>query len=150
MGPCKFKITLRLRHPTLLADSISGLVGASPSISWSVGQSRTTAKGEALGGVRRETYWALELAGDDDEDATLAERLNRLLAMFEGKHKQVRCFRASGGSVECLLGIFVDNNCGVILDHALLRRLAYIGIQLAFDIYGGRPITQEADAVAAD
>lgn len=127
---------MRLSHPAISCDDISLALGWDPSVAWSVAHPRVSHRGEPLNGTRSETYWCGEIP--DDSFGTLAEGLEAVLGKLKGRHDWLTQFIRSGGRVECFIGVFVDGNCGMALDAGVLRRVAWAGVSLSFDIYGSQ------------
>ncbi len=139
----RFSISLRLRHPTASASTITDAIGLSPHKSWSFGDRRRSLTGQLLPGAYKETYWTsrLDVAADHD----LCDVLQANLQYLSRSKMFLRQFLSTGGSAEYFIGIFPDFNVGLMLRPQLLRRLASMNISLALDIYAGG-----GSAVASD
>jgi Domain of unknown function (DUF4279) len=59
-----FRISLRVRHPSIAPEKITEALGIEPKRSWKAGEPRQTPKGTALTGSNRDTYWTAECAAD--------------------------------------------------------------------------------------
>lgn len=59
--PYRFKISLRLVHPSADLSPCSKEFGLEPSRVWKVGEARTTPRGTPLEGLRSESYWTTPL-----------------------------------------------------------------------------------------
>lgn len=133
--PYRFKISLRLTHPSEDLSECSAEFGLEPSRQWKVEDPRTTPHGNPLDGVRRESYWTspLDTAAHNDLEGALAQVAQRLCehAPFLSGHAR------SGGSAEIFIGFFLESfNTGFSLEPSLLAKYASLGVALDFDMYG--------------
>lgn len=133
MDSPKYKVALRVTHPSMDPDDISKRLGLNPSRKWKAGSRRTTPAGRQLTGINKETYCVFDLdeKSGDDLESTLCT-LTKQFRSFESFLKKIR---ATGGSIEYFIGLFVKRNTGVALDGSLMAQLANLGIDLSFDIY---------------
>ena len=133
MDSVRFRVSLRLRHPSVPESDISAHLAMSPDVSWNVGDERVSVKGTALGGIRSETYWTCVLAEAADQD--LSDLLREKLGYLEKRKLFLKNFMATGGSLEFYVALFVKSNGGVVIDYKVLRRMASRHIALALDLY---------------
>jgi len=133
--PYRFKISLRLVHPSADLLSCSGEFGLEPSRHWRVGDARTTPRGKPLEGHQRESYWTAPLDVFPAKD--LEEALAKT-ALWLGEHQPFMTEHAnSGGTAELFIGFFLESfNSGFLLDPALLAKYSALGVALDFDMYG--------------
>lgn len=133
--PYRFKISLRLTHPTHGLSNCSAEFGLDPFREWKVGDTRTTPKGRALEGFRRESYWtaSLDTVAHSDLEAALAH-----IAQWLSRHSPfLRNHTRSGGSVGLFIGFFLGRfNSGFSLEPSLLEKYSSLGVTLDFDMYG--------------
>jgi hypothetical protein len=137
MNPFRYKITLRLRHPTMDPRDITKALEMQPQFEWTAGNKRSTPKGEPLKGVNAFTYWCSE--GSVGEGFDLPESLSSQLFVLEAHKSFLTDFVSTGGTVEYYIAWFADGlNTGATLDWQLLKRLSVLQIDLALDVYGGK------------
>ena len=129
-------ISIRVRHPALSAQDITGMLNSEPTRGVSVGTNRLSPTGQALEGTYPETLWIKRL---DIQDSSLRNAIETTLAIVESSPDATVNISQGGGRVEFFVGWFVDGNVGDVLPHALLDRIARLHIDLHFDVYAGRP-----------
>jgi hypothetical protein len=133
--PYRFKISLRLVHPSADLSSCSGEFGLEPSRLWIVGEPRTTPRGNPLEGQRHESYWSspLDVSTYSHLEGALAEVARQLKnhSSFLAKHAE------SGGTASLFIGFFLESfNTGFLLAPELLAKYSSLGVALDFDMYG--------------
>ncbi len=133
--PYRFKISLRLVHPSADLSSCSEEFGLEPSRLWRVGESRTTSRGNPLDGRRHESYWTspLDVSAYSRLEGALAEVARRLTnhSSFFAKHAE------SGGTASLFIGFFLESfNTGFLLEPELLAKYSSMRVALDFDMYG--------------
>jgi hypothetical protein len=129
----KVSISIRISHPTWPAENITRLLTDKPEISRTVGEPRTTPKGQPLEGINRETHWikSFDYSGESVSKA-IAAATNRY-ALFKDAFHEIR---ETGGGVEFFIGWFFERNGGDVIPADLLRQVGDLGIDLSFDVYG--------------
>ena len=143
-GGLSLSISLRVRHPSLDPDVITGTLGITPEHFWGCGEPRRSASGAKLGGTHRETYWS----------ATLPEPLGQhlpgqstwhvepaaLLARHVLQLKRHRAFfdqiRAEGGDASLMVELAPEAETAFRLDASIMRQLAELGLAVEFEIIG--------------
>jgi hypothetical protein len=133
MYPARYKISLRITHPNMDPEDISGQLGLSPFRKWKAGSQRTTPTGKQLPGTYKETYCVFDL--DEKSDGELESTLCTLTKQFRSLKHFFKKVRSTGGSIEYFIGLFVEKNTGIELDGNLMAQLVNLGIDLSFDIY---------------
>lgn len=140
MNPYEYKVSLRIRHPTIDPQIISSTLGLKPSRIWQAGTPRKTPNGENLEGINKETYWSAQLSNGknilSEEEALesyLLEKTNYLnkYSGFLGKLKETQ------GTLEYFIGVFGNKNMGCVFNSELLTSINSLGIEIALDIYPG-------------
>ena len=132
--PFRFRLSLRLRHPTLRADDISKSLGVTPNFSWSAGEPRRNPEGRTLGGTRDETYWTWSISTSDS--TWLGDAIDANLVEIGAHSGFLRDFVSTGGSIEYFVGWFTSKvSGGETLNWELLRRLADYQINISLDVY---------------
>lgn len=138
----KVVISIRINHPSWPLDIITELMKSKPDVGRSVGEQRRTPQGKELEGKNPETHWIKRLNYKGD---SLPNAIEKAASEFGWQSAVGREIRQSGGRVEFFIGWFFDKKGGDVLSAELLGRLAELGIDLSFDIYGpekriaGRP-----------
>ena len=142
MNGYRFKISLRVRHPSIDPAEITKALGKEPTRAWQTGRPRTTSKGDLRAETYRETYWTSKLREgglvlDDrsSEGEDLAQAIEAMLLDLAGHKQFFQELRAGGGQVEFFVGWFFDGNIGEVFRHDLLGRLADLKIDLSLDVY---------------
>jgi hypothetical protein len=142
MNPYQFRISLRLRHPTMDLSFASAKFGLTPRRHWVHGAARTTMAGEPLEGTNDRSCWTAPLFGGEmlesrkqDLEKSLALAVEQLASHAEF----LKSFRLSHGSTSLSIGIFGPKNFGIELAPQLLGELASLGIELGLDVYPGAP-----------
>jgi hypothetical protein len=128
----RYKITLRIAHPSLNSKRISDELGLTPAFAYTAGDKKITPKGTELPGTRKESFWRHEIA-ITDEPIELA--IMRVTVSLAEKKWFLRHISETGGRVEYFIGWFTAENSGFVLAHSLLGQLSDVGIDLSFDIY---------------
>lgn len=133
--PYRFRISLRLVHPSEDLAKCTNEFGLEPSRQWKTGDPRTTPRGNPLDGFRRESYWTAPL------DASIHKDLESALAQVAGWLAEHELFlhkhANSGGSAELFIGFFLESfNTGFLLEPSLLAKYSSLGVALDFDMYG--------------
>lgn len=131
--PYSTAISLRIWHPSVLCDHITGVIGLLPSVSNNVGTPRLTPKGQVLDGSYTQTYWLHKwtLPEGSEIETSLLTALDTLRSKAEFFKK----LNSTGGRSELFVGVFLNKNAGVELNTNLVRQLADAGLGLSFDVY---------------
>jgi hypothetical protein len=139
MNSYQYKISLRVRHPSLDPAEITSALGLNPSRSWRAGEVRTTPKGNPLEGRYSDSYWVVQLGNGRWPDKTLAAVINERLDQLARHQALFQRIRAEGGMVEFFVGWFVEGNSGDVFACDLLARMADLKIDLSLDVYPPDP-----------
>jgi hypothetical protein len=134
VATARFQLSLRVWHPAEDPGVLTALFERQPVTAWARGTPRIGPDGEALPGLHESTYWVAEIAAGPI--STLDTTLRDLAGELLGSRAEIERLTDTGGRVECLVGWFEDGNSGVVLGHELLHRLADVGLDVAFDVYG--------------
>jgi len=135
MNPYRYKISLRLRHPSLDPAEITSALQRSPFRSWRAGEPRTTPRGTPLEGRNRETYWTAKVVEGGWPDKGLAVAMRELLDQLVPHRDFFDRIRSDGGKVELFVGWFFDGQSGGTFDCDLMARMADLNIDLSLDVY---------------
>jgi hypothetical protein len=145
LGGCSFSISLRVRHPSMDPDIITGTLGLAPEHFWGCGEPRRSTSGAKIGGTHRETYWSATLpdtlaqqglmpsgqtAWHVEPDIFLARQvllLKRHRAFFDQ-------IRAEGGDAGLMVELVPEVETAFRLDAAVMRQLAELGLAVEFQI----------------
>ena len=153
MNPYTYRISLRLKHPSANLAEIYQVLSQMPEVIpgrlCNIGEERTTPHGEKLDGHYTESWCGFGFTDEkqSSDDQTLSDAINTIMAKLS-PHKDLFAGNSkTGGTADFFIGLFVDANCGVVLDVELLKKLADLQIEVGFDIYP--PDTTSADEVKA-
>lgn len=128
----RYRISLRITHPSIRSLEISNQLGLEPDFSYTAGDRRLTPKGNELRGTRKESFWCHELRSDDVTFELAISSFSQQLAKSKGF---LDSLSSTGGHLEYFIGWFSAENSGFVLEDGVLRMLADLRISLAFDIY---------------
>ena len=129
-----FRVSLRVRHPSMVPEKITEALGLEPKRSWKAGEPRQTPKGTPLAGSYRDTYWTTEVAAGRwplEVNEAICDVLKRLVRHRTFLHQ----IRAEDGAVELFVGWFFENQSGDVLTHQCLALAGDLQIDLSFDVY---------------
>lgn len=137
-GDCRFKLSLRVRHPDADLTEFCRQLGVEATRVWRAGEGRATKTGTSLTGTQKESYCTVSFL--DGASANLPREMHSVLSKLR-KHKQtLKQITDSGGEISLFIGWFCDFNCGGTLSWNLLSELAELRVSLEFDVYGrGEP-----------
>jgi len=139
----RYKVTLRISHPSLRPEQITATLGVEPDRSWTVGQPRKTPKGSPLPGEYKNCYWShsFPTPSDGELEAFVLGVLNSLSTHAD----TFRGVADTGGQVELFIGLFMEaSNVELYFNTGLHAKCAELGVCLYLDIYD--PDRPEADA----
>src|SRR5690606_20759589 len=105
--PYRFKVSLRLVHPSADLSHCSREFGLEPSRQWRAGDARTTPRGRPLEGVRGESYWTAPL--DTSPHKNIADSLSHIASWLKEHSAFMANHARSGGSVELFIGFFLES-----------------------------------------
>jgi hypothetical protein len=134
-----FRLSFRVRHPTLAASEIAKAFDLPiTKLFQSVGEQRMTPSGEILEGIYKKTGVGFEF----HEHALRFDEVRLEDMILEQLEKIDLKYTAhlvdTGGHCEFFIGIFPDSNVGLELGNAVNDLLSVSKIELSFDIYGSR------------
>ena len=131
----RFRVSVRLLHPSENLTALAGQLGLEPSRSWIAGERRTSARGELLDGRWNHSYSTMPVDAENDEG--LEATLERIASFLSEKAQELEQHVSSGGSIELFIGFFQEGfNSGFSLSSELMGKYAALGVRLDFDIYG--------------
>lgn len=130
-----YKISLRIRHPSMDPDKITKTLNLIPRRSWQAGLSRTTPKGMPLEGTNPNTYWTSDIAEGQWPDKDLNKAINDLLDKLKSYKDMFQQITDDGGTVEFFVGWYFQGNSGDDFDHVVLGKMSDLKINLSLDIY---------------
>ena len=147
-----FQVNLRIRHPDFDPQQITGQLGLQPDHAWAKGDARKTDSGQALGGIRRDSYWSARLPdptlyeqiGQEPEPGTahhsLATRATADLGMYLTlqllqlkRHRELLAKLSNEGDVAFVISMTAESGSTLRLEPALMRQLADLGLRLEFE-----------------
>jgi hypothetical protein len=129
-----FRISLRVRHPSMAPERISEAVGIEPKRSWKAGEPRQTPTGSPLTGTNRDTYWTAVIAAGR-YPSNVNDAIHDILRRFVRHRSFLHQIRTEGGTVELFAGWFFENQSGDVLTYQCLALAGDLQIDLSFDVY---------------
>lgn len=141
-----FRISLRVRHPSMDPGQISEALNTEPKRAWKFGTPRQTPKGNSLPGTYRETAWSVEVAvgrWPSNVNDAIGDVLNKLARYRAFLHR----IREEGGAAELFVGWFLENQSGEVLSHQWLALAGDLQVDLTFDIYPPDQPQHERDMI---
>lgn len=140
MHPYTYKVSLRIRHPTMDPQIFTETLGMQPWVARHAGEPRATSTSPWLEGNHRKTYWTSRLTPPDDSD--IETFLVRTVKSLTPHRLLFRELRDTGGELELFIGLFASGgNIGATLPHDLMVAIGDMGIDLGLDIYDYEGIT---------
>ena len=133
----KFRVSLRVFHPTLSADAITSEISFRTRFAHSVGAPRLTKSGNILGEVYSETDVSFAVSEKvlDTDEVLITEFIQQTLRDLS--LEAIDRFIASGGSCFFSVGTYSEGNLMCDFDASLLSKLSVHGLGLRLDFYGG-------------
>ena len=142
MNPYDYKISFRLRHPSLHLTTISQkLVQLLPGISmgtvWNAGEYKVTPQGRKLSTRNHESLvsFAFSHNAETSDHKTLEQSISDALVKLKPCTHLFRSFAKEGGSIEFFIGVFMDTNGEITFKPELMRRIAILNAEIQLDIY---------------
>jgi hypothetical protein len=135
MNSYRYKISLRVRHPSIDPAEITYAVGLTPSRYWRAGEPRTTPRDKPLEGIWPHTYWTARVMEGEWPGKGLQVAIGELLDQLELSKGFLEKVHSEGGTVEFFIGWFFDGQSGGVFDCGLLARMADLKIDLSLDVY---------------
>jgi hypothetical protein len=129
-----FRISLRVRHPSMAPEKITEALGIEPSHSWKAGAPRQTPKGTPLDGFYEVTYWTARMVAGR-WPVELNDAIHNTLKTLVPYRSFLHHLRAEGGRAELFIGWFFENQSGEDLTYQCLALAGDLKIDLSFDIY---------------
>lgn len=134
----KFKIALRIFHPSINPDQITQKLSLRPSHTYMAGSARNTPKGNPLPGTNKNSMWFFEIGEKSEgESGTLSDMIREMNEKLWPARDFFCGLQDSGGKIEYFIGWFSGLNSGETLDWALLQKCSDLRIDLSLDVYGG-------------
>src|SRR5215831_12232361 len=94
-----FRISLRVRHPTMEPEQITEVLAIKPKRCWKAGETRQTPMGTPLAGSNRDTYWTAEVAAGR-WPLNVNEAIYNVLKKLVRHRSFLHQIRAEDGAVE--------------------------------------------------
>ena len=135
MNSYQYKISLHVRHPSMDPAEITCMLRFPPSRSHKAHEPRMRPAGQLLGGVWPETHWSAKVMAGEWPGKTLSAAIAELLGQLASSRSFLARVRSEGGTVELLVGWFLDGSIGEVFDCELLARIADFKIDLRLDPY---------------
>jgi hypothetical protein len=149
MGNGRFRLSLRIFHPTMEPAAITSIVGLQPDFFWKIGDRKRTRRGTELPETHEENYWCAELCEFYSPPSELTAELDKALDKLRGYKEFLQETRKQGGRCEFFIGWFCAPMDGELLLHVTLAGMADLGIDLALNIYA-EPETNDVTSGAVE
>jgi hypothetical protein len=133
MYPFRYRVSLRIVHPTIDPEEISMRLALQPRISGKAGNARKTPNGDPLKGRYESSYWVYPISQKSDEDLT--DLLEDFTVGLEPHRDFLLDLRATGGRLEYFIGWFSGKNSGTVFEYDLLSKIASLQIDISLDVY---------------
>jgi hypothetical protein len=129
-----FRISLRVRHPSVAPKEITEALGIEPKHSWKAGEPRRTPTGTPMAGSNLNTYWVADIVAGR-WPSNVNQAIHGALGGLKRHRRFLHDIRAEGGTVELFVGWFFENQSGDILTHQCLALAGDLQVDLALDVY---------------
>lgn len=133
MSEMLLNISLRVWHPTLPHDSISGRIGLPERFAHTAGDPRVSPSGSPLDGVYEDTYVSMQMVRK--RTAEIGDEIESCYDRIEMHADFIRSIVNAGGKVEFYVSAFLKDLGGFELNSLLLKRLATTGMGFAIELY---------------
>jgi hypothetical protein len=137
MAPYRYKISLRINHPSIDPAEITAELGEEPWHWQKAGTHRRTPKGRLLTGICPTTFWVGFQSKGQSKDRDLPSGIEALLSRLRPHRRFLHRLRDEGGEVEFFVGWFAGEQGGDILPYELTGQLADLKVDLSLDLYLG-------------
>lgn len=134
--PFRYRVSLRVTHPSWSHYKLADHVGLSPKYAWSVGDAHPFRSPDTPPKIRRHSYCSFEIGHGDDGELT--SLLEQTLNEFANRDTKLRAIQMSGGDVSFYVFWCPNGDTGETFDVALLRRMSSMGIGLDINVYDDR------------
>jgi hypothetical protein len=149
-----FSVSLRVRHPSLDPDIITGTLGITPEHFWGCGEPRRSASGTKLGGKHRETYWSAtlpepmgqHLPGQSSWPVEPGMQLARHVILLKRHRTFFDRIRSEGGDAGLVVELAPEAETAFRLDAVVMRQLAELGLAVEFEIIA--PMSEPIDTIS--
>ncbi|NGO51922.1 DUF4279 domain-containing protein [Allomesorhizobium camelthorni] len=135
MGVSRYRVSLRLIHPSMDPDEITTALQMEPKRAWKAGEPRTTPKGTPIAGVFRQTYWYANVCEGRMPPQELAEELDQVLDGLIPYQAFLTRLREEGGRSEFFVGFYLGDQAGETYPSTMLAKMAALGLDLSLDNY---------------
>jgi hypothetical protein len=135
MNRYRYKISLRVRHPSMDPAEITHAVDLIPWRCWPAQEPRTTPLGKPLGGIWPHTYWTARVMEGEWPGKDLQVAIGEVVDWLELSRSFFEKVHSEGGTAEFFVGWFFEGQSGGVFDCGLLARMADLKINLSLDLY---------------
>jgi hypothetical protein len=142
MYPYKYKISIRLEHPSLDLTKMSeevdklfpGIIAGDVHVA---GAERISKNGQKLGSHYGKSSFNFKFSDEMQDSAfqVLEESISEILNKLEAHKSFLQELTQNNIAIIFFIGVFLDNNSGIILNPKLIRDLSCHSIEVQFDIY---------------
>jgi hypothetical protein len=133
-----YYLDLRIWHPSIAPDEITGALGIQPKYAWQAGQQRQTPKGTLLAGVRRESYWSadpFDYGEISSSDFQAEDKAAELLDILEPHREFLGRLKREGARIFIQISPYSNRMYGFEFSPEFLGRCSNLGVTLAFETH---------------
>jgi hypothetical protein len=133
MSKYTYRISLRIKHPSVDPALVAAQLGWKLRTSWIAGSQRLSTSGQPLG-IADHSYCNFTL--DHSSNASLVDALKVNLQYLTARKEFLKELTSTGGRLEFYVGWFIEHPAGEVLEATLLRQVGELGIDLILEVYG--------------
>jgi hypothetical protein len=127
------QLSLRIFHPSNDLSITCRSLGLKPKVLWRAGEERRTPKGNAIGGLRANSYCLIEFGRPRRKP--FANQMENALAQVVPHRRLLKRLASTGGKISFAVAWFCDEHTGASLDSSLLSELAGLKIGIELFVY---------------
>jgi len=134
MKKYKYKLSLRITHPSRDLSVLCQKLGLKPKWKWKAGDRRATPSGKLLVGRYDRSYCCIAIA--ERSSKPLPRCMKDCLDQLRPHRRMLANIVATGGTIEFFVGWFAQSlNSGEVFDWQILQEAAKLKISLSLDFY---------------
>ena len=143
MSEYEFTVSLRIRHPAIDPDTITGILGIEPQHAWRAGQPRVDPAGTELGGAHHDSYWMGRLMDEpqlSSDSASVEGMILKTLSQLRRAQSFLEQLNAGGGVAELLVSLYAREDFRLELPSDSLTLLGRLHLAIALDVHPHSPL----------
>jgi hypothetical protein len=134
----EYRVSLRIRHPSIDPAELTTQLGLAPLHSWRAGDERPAQAAEPAAGSYRETYWLANLprvVSDLIPELPLEGALMFALAMIQRSAPFWDEMLANGGTARFIVEVYGGEDFTLDLSRTTLAKMSRLGVAISVDIH---------------